>query len=217
MALSIRKNEIFRYLGYKRGEHDAETEQLVDEITEALTAAVKPKSLYKEFSLEIADGVITIGGGMSVRSKGLLANLGGCDSVLLFAATLGAEADALVRRLEVTSMARAAVAQAVCTELIEAYCNEIIGGIKAAQAERGYYLKPRFSAGYGDFDLSHQRDFFRLLEISKRLGVCLNEQLLMTPTKSVTAVIGLTKNNDECNINKCRSCNKKDCDFRNEF
>ena len=52
-------------------------------------------------------------------------------------------------------------------------------------------LKMRFSPGYGDFSLNHQRDFFRLLNLEKNLGMSLNSALLMSPSKSITAVIGV--------------------------
>lgn len=109
------------------------------------------------------------------------------------------------------------MAQAVCTELIEAYCNETNDILRAKKLKDGYRLRPRFSAGYGDFKLSHQRDFFRMLDITKKLGVCLNDECLMSPTKSVTAVIGFGSNLDNNAIEHCNSCNKKDCEFRNEF
>lgn len=52
-------------------------------------------------------------------------------------------------------------------------------------------LKIRFSPGYGDFSLEHQKDFFRLLQLEKNLGMSLNSALLMSPSKSITAVIGV--------------------------
>lgn len=217
--MEIRKSEIFRYLGYKKNQYDTETEMLVDEITEKLLSVISPKSLYREYPLYMTDDKIEIGGhgGMLIDSKGLKKNLDGCDKVMLFAATLGAEADALLRRYQVSSMVKAAVAQAVCTELIEAYCNETVESIKAEKLKTGYFLRPRFSAGYGDFNLSHQRDFFRMLDLTKNLGIYLTDECLMVPTKSVTAVIGISKQNGNTQNEKCSNCNKKDCEYRNEI
>ena len=217
--MEIRKSEIFRYLGYKKNQYDTETEILVHEITEKLLSVISPKSRYREFSLCINDDKIEIGGhdGMMIDSEGLKKNLNGCDKAILFAATLGAESDALIRRYQVTSMAKAAIAQAVCTELIEAYCNETVDLIKAEKLKDEYFLRPRFSAGYGDFELSHQRDFFRMLDITKNLGIYLTDECLMVPTKSVTAVIGISKKADNNQKENCSNCNKKDCEYRNEI
>lgn len=217
--MNIRKNEVFRYLGYHGHPHDAETEALAEEISEAVSRTVTPKSVYREFSLEISAEKIVIGGssGIVTESKGLQKNLEGCNSVILFAATLGAEADAIVRRYSLTSSARAAIAQAVCAEATESYADEINEKIKAQAAENGRFLRPRFSPGYGDFPLSYQTDLFRLLDISKHIGVTLNDSLLMVPTKSITAVIGISDRETQCGTDKCLTCGKKDCEFRNEF
>lgn len=56
---------------------------------------------------------------------------------------------------------------------------------------RNIRFKMRFSPGYGDFSLTHQTDFFRLLQLEKNLGMSLNSALLMSPSKSITAVIGV--------------------------
>ena len=60
--------------------------------------------------------------------------------------------------------------------------------------------QPRFSPGYGAVPLSVQREFFNLLACEKLIGVCLTDTLLMTPTKSVTAFVGM-KDRKEGNCN----------------
>lgn len=52
-------------------------------------------------------------------------------------------------------------------------------------------LKPRFSAGYGDLPLEVQKDIFRVLDCPRKIGLTLNDSLLMSPTKSVTAIVGI--------------------------
>ena len=86
--------------------------------------------------------------------------------------------------------------------------------IRREAAERGLFLRPRFSPGYGDFSLEHQREFFRILEVQKKIGVTLTESLLMMPSKSVTAVIGLSEENTHCMLQGCEACGKRDCSFR---
>lgn len=78
------------------------------------------------------------------------------------------------------------------------------------------YLRPRFSPGYGDFRLSCQQFFFDALEISKRIGVYLTESFLMVPFKSITAVIGISRDPSQCHINKCMACPANNCPFRRE-
>ena len=78
--------------------------------------------------------------------------------------------------------------QALGAERIEALCDAFCDSLIS---EKGVLLRPRFSPGYGDLPLEVQKDIFSLLECHKRIGVSLNESLLMSPSKSVTAFVGL--------------------------
>ena len=83
--------------------------------------------------------------------------------------------------------------------------------LRNAAAGQGRYLTGRYSPGYGDWDLSMQKEFLRTLNAEKKIGLCLNSSLLLTPLKSVTAAIGL-ENKDAPRIIK-----KKDCTACNLF
>ena len=69
--------------------------------------------------------------------------------------------------------------------------------------------------------LEKQKDIFALLDCNRQIGISLNESLLMTPSKSVTAIFGISDKGDNVSNNKlapdgkkCAGCNKKDCGFR---
>ena len=97
------------------------------------------------------------------------------------------------------------------TVWLEPVPARFISALKITADEEKHCL--RFSAGYGDFSLEHQRDFVRCLDVTRKLGITLSDSLLMTPTKSVTAVIGLGGNARTCG-NKCMSCNNRNCIYR---
>ena len=48
--------------------------------------------------------------------------------------------------------------------------------------------------------------FERILEMPKTVGVTLSDSLLMTPTKSITAVVGLTEIDSNCEKSGCEQC-----------
>ena len=87
---------------------------------------------------------------------------------------------------------------------------------KAEAAEEGLYLRPRFSPGYGDLPLSCQPDFCRVLEAEKTVGITLTESFLMMPSKSVTAVIGVSKIAAGCVKEGCEVCSNKNCLYRRD-
>lgn len=48
----------------------------------------------------------------------------------------------------------------------------------------------RFSAGYGDFSIEYQKDFYQILSL-KVIGVELTDEYFLVPEKSVTAICGI--------------------------
>ena len=73
----------------------------------------------------------------------------------------------------------------------------------------------RFSPGYGDFDIAHQKDIIRLLNCDRRIGLTLTGGYMLIPSKSVTAVIGFTEEKIH-NEGKCMQCAEKLCEFREQ-
>ncbi len=123
----------------------------------------------------------------SVTSRDLAAYVGDCRRVMLFAATVGTAVDRAIAKYSRTSPARALLFQALGAERIEALCDAFC----AEQMRERRALPSRFSPGYGDLPLAVQTPIFRVLEPERRIGVCLNDSLLMSPSKSVTAFVGI--------------------------
>ena len=60
-----------------------------------------------------------------------------------------------------------------------------------AELAPGESLVARYSPGYADFPLAAQRELLALLDAPRKVGVSLTDSLLMVPSKSVSAVIGV--------------------------
>ncbi len=213
--MDFSEKEALRYLGFRGKPADADTLALLHGVSAAASACIQPKSIYKEVSLRRVTAEETEIGGIVFHSRKLQAHLKDSDRILVFAATLGANADMLVRRYTAENTAKAAVAQAVLAAMTESYCDEICDRIAAEEGKNGWFLRPRFSPGYADLALSAQRDLFSLLEIPKRIGVTLTDTCLMLPTKSVTAFIGLCKT-PSCKTENCANCPDTECAYRKE-
>jgi hypothetical protein len=218
----VNLREIYRYLGYGTVIPDDDIKAVINEVVDSLINVIKPKNIYRIYECNIWGRGITLSDSaksdkMVIDSKNLSENLFGCRNVVLMAATLGIEADKLMQKYEVVNMAKASITQACGAACIEAYCNilqeEILVDVMEETGKK-LYLRPRFSPGYGDVPLELQREIFGALECTKRIGLTLTESLLMYPTKSVTAFIGLTTNPQSCHVGRCGNCDKKDCEFR---
>ncbi|MEG2570430.1 MAG: vitamin B12 dependent-methionine synthase activation domain-containing protein [Clostridia bacterium] len=207
----VRKSEVLRYLGCT--EADARLSQEVDEAIAGIAAAAQPKSRYMRLPLEISGEEVTAGR-MHAISKNLAKNLVGCREIILFAATLGAGADAEIRKFSHIAMSRAVILQAAASAYIEEFCDECEENIRAEMAKEGLSLRPRFSPGYGDFPLACQREIVEMLDCPRKIGLTLTEHLMLAPSKSVTAVIGLSSEKTACVKHGCESCSKTDCEYR---
>lgn len=214
--LEIRQREVLRYLGYRGHPADESVLEKIRQCSELLLKSATPRAVSASYPLALeADDVVAIGT-MRVTSHILWNHLRGCTEAVLFAATLGPGPDVLLRRYAQMDVSAMVILQACAAELIERYCDTCEETIREEAAARGLFLRPRFSPGYGDFDIRHQQDFMERLACPKRIGLTMTEGYVLAPSKSVTAVIGLTSEQQGCHTEKCASCAKTDCAFRKE-
>lgn len=206
--------EILRYLGYPQEQKVTEqVMSLIGEGKQELEQAARPRSVWKEYPLRVEGHLLTTAC-LKTVSKNLEKNLKDCEKVLLFGATLGSQVDRLLQRYARLQMSKAVILQASAAAMLETYCDWQNERLREEYKEKGWYLRPRFSPGYGDFPLECQSSLVSALELSKRIGVTLTDSLLMAPSKSVTAVIGLSKKPRVCTVQGCEVCGKKDCPYR---
>lgn len=182
--------EILRYAGCR--EASEEVLALLSECICECTGKLCYKVCYAEYPIDVRCDSLDLGFAR-VQSKNLAKNLDGCEKIVLFAATVGLAMDRLIARYSRTSPAKAHLFQAIGAERVESLCDIFNGEITSCVKEAGGFTRPRFSPGYGDVPLSLQLDIFRTLDCERKLGVTLNTSLLMSPSKSVTAIIGVGK------------------------
>ena len=212
---AISDHEIYRYLGYRGQTPDEAVLQKIATCKDHLLRDVTPKAIWKYYDITWESETTFSFEGITVESRNLSRNLSGCKRICLMAATLGPAPDRYIQKAEVTAMSDAVIYQAISAAMIEAYCNHINRQIKAELAEEGCFTRPRFSPGYGDFPLEFQRTLGTLLNLHKTIGITLTDSLLMMPSKSVTAIIGVSETDQDCTLEGCEVCNKSaTCQFR---
>ena len=212
----ISRREIYRYLGYRGIEPSEEIARRVEECLVRMMEAVTPRYAAKRLAVSFPEEGLCDFGVFRVNSRGLFRNLSGCSQVYLMAATIGLGVDRLIARANVSDVTAAAIYQAAGAAAVEAWSDEVNEKLLQEAREEGLFGRPRFSPGYGDFSLEHQKDFSRVLEMP-RIGITLSDSLLMTPSKSVTAVIGLSETDRRCPVSGCEGCEMREsCAFRRE-
>lgn len=162
---------------------DEKTLALAEECRANLFKSIKCAYCFKETAAELYSDGCDLGFGM-IKSKNLRKNLDGCKRAYVFAATIGLGADRAINAAAAISPLRQFVMDAVASAAIEALCDYAQDRLPAPTGMR-------FSPGYGDFDISLQRPLLEFIDAYKQIGVTLTQSGLMTPTKSVSAIMGI--------------------------
>ena len=234
-APEINRREILRYAGIHPAPSGAGSsipaddsgigaggqtlQMLLDECLREAEGRLSYRVCAREFRLAQCGTVLDLGFART-ESVALRKNLEGCRSLVLFAATVGIGLDRLIEKYTRLSPARAVMLQAIGAERIESLCDVFAQELAEQAAAEGLSLRPRFSPGYGDFPLAMQKPIFEALDCSCKIGLTLNGSLLMSPSKSVTAVIGLASGKggqERGGATECGGCSRKDCSYRREI
>ena len=184
--LPFNAEEALRYAGGG----DDQVRLLLREAWEETGGKLDYKVCYRKYPIRRLDedGGLDLGFA-AVTSKHLARNLRECDRIVVFAATLGLGIDRLISRYQQLSPAKALMLQGIGAAQAEALCDQFCRDVSDSEGP----CRPRFSPGFGDLDLSLQRDIFAALDPERKIGITLNGSLLMTPSKSVTAIIGICR------------------------
>lgn len=210
---SIPKDEAARYMGIK-GIPDENISVMLDRCEKLVKDAVRPNYVYREADIYFAeDGVHVKGMNSPLTGDSVRRHLEGCGKAVLMAVTLSSEADKLIRQAAVRDMAESLAIDCLCSAAVEQVCDiaekEIFSGIDVP------YRTWRFSPGYGDLPLELQREFLLFLNAQRRIGLTATENSLLIPSKSVTAIIGISDHPVKKSRHGCGGCSMREsCEFR---
>ena len=180
--------EIARYMRMGRTVPDGALAARVTELRDEALKIVRPAHIGRRFP--IVEGNIVSGSARLILAGTLARHLAGCRSAYLVCGTIGAGFDAFQRRVSATSGADALIVQAIGAALIEKLMDGVEAEIRR-ELQPNETLVSRYSPGYGDFPLTAQRELLSLLDAPRKVGVSLTDTLLMVPSKSVSAIIGV--------------------------
>ena len=146
--------------------------------------------IYREADINISGNACDFGFAR-VSSASLSKALSGAHRVLFMCTTLGVKFDALIMKYMRISPSLAHMISSVGSERVEAAADSFCRIIGERNISSGEILTPRFSPGYSDLPIECQRDIFLLLDCPIKIGLTLTESMLMSPSKSVSAIIGI--------------------------
>lgn len=204
----IPQRTIEEYLGYYELETNAETVDIIEKCKKEVLDCVDYKACLAKVTCCKTESGICLDF-MESESKSLAGNLKNCETAYVFAATTGAALHRLISRNFLISPLLGMVTDAIGSAAIEAFCdyiNKSLGDVD--------YLRPRFSPGYGDLSLECQQTILDFLGAKKHIVLALTDGGMLTPVKSVTAIIGQSKEKNKCKSKKgCMVCDRKNCPY----
>lgn len=193
--------EVLRYAGIVKKNNaggsmladEEEMESIARECLSECSEKLTYKVCFSAYEIErVEDGKLDLGFAVT-SSRSLAEHLENCEYVVVFGATIGLELDRLIAKYGRISPVKSLFLQAIGAERIESLCDMFNDEIRKAAAADGRDLVFRYSPGYGDLPLDMQKDIFAALDCQRKIGLTLNGSMLMSPSKSVTAIIGVTK------------------------
>ena len=174
--------QALRYLGAPP--EDTSSRALLERCAGPLWQAAAPRGISRAVPTGQLPAELTAG-------QDIRLHLGDSAQTLLFAVTLGPGVDVLLRRLAVTDVAASAAADALASALVEQVCDAYEEDLRREWQQNGLYLTGRYSPGYGDYPLAAQPVLCRLLDTHRAIGLSTAPSCMLTPCKSVTALLGI--------------------------
>jgi len=204
----ISESEVFRYAGIK-GDASSEIKNEILSCIGEMKKVLTPKACYMKVPVRITGKAVDFGV-MMAESENLSLNLKNCSEAFLFGVTLGTGADRLINRFSSVSPVKALYFQAIGAATVESICDFLCESIFKEHTDKN--LKPRFSPGYGDLSLTLQKEFLNILDCHRKIGLYLTEGGFMVPSKSVTAIVGIT--DEKTCRSGCEQCGNNNCEFK---
>ena len=196
LKINIREKEVLRYLKFdpERARLDDKLGALVKELSAAGKSKIRPRYVFRVLNITGNNGEKVSFKGFSLASRSVAKLLRHSVQAVVFTASIGPALEKEVGRLfQRGEPTKAVILDAVGSEAIESLTDSLQEQLAAIYGE--FKATPRFSPGYGDWDLKANKGILKLVGAQK-IGVKASPKHILVPQKSVTGVWGLRKESD---------------------
>lgn len=188
------RRAVLRFMGYRGQQITPEVDARIDEgIARALELA-RPRASWSVFDIPArTDGgpICLDGCALTLPGASIARHLDGAVSCAVMAVTVGMDVERELKRLSLVDPVGHLIFDAAATVAVEEAAAACQRSVCAYVAEHGLFSNARFSPGYGDLPLSVQPVLLACVDAQRAIGITLTDSLLMVPTKSITALMGI--------------------------
>jgi hypothetical protein len=191
LKADIREKEVLRYLKFDpdRSKVDDKLGDLIKATIVAGKSKIKPRFAFRVLSITGNDGEKVSFKGFSLESRNVAKLLRRAVQAVIFTTSIGPGLEKEVSRLfKAGESTKAVILDAVGSEAVENITDSLQEQLAGMNGE--YKATPRFSPGYGDWELKANKGILKLLDAQK-IGVKVSSKHMLVPQKSVTGVWGL--------------------------
>lgn len=213
--IKVNPEDIMRLLGEQEGSEDAYSQDVVNQcigecekIMRPAAACVLLEALEADSTEEIAIEGISFQAGKIVHKM-----LKHSNTYAFFLVTVGPEPEMLARELlGKGDILEGYITDLVASALVDSLAGQVHDVLAALASRKGMKVTNRYSPGYCSWDVAEQQKLFKLFP-ANTCGISLSESSLMSPTKSISAIIGMGPA-VKFNEYTCEICPMKTCHFR---
>lgn len=187
--IKLTKKHVLSFLNYKNQDISG-FEEIIEECILEVEKNSQIKSLIdKQPIISKGDNAVILKNGLGFSGKAISKHLKESDLAVIIAVTIGYQADKIIMSLQKQSPSKALVMNAAASALAELAAETLHKGLIKEYGENA--VTKRFSPGFKDFPIQTNKDIIEKYNLTKRYGIMINDSLLMSPSKTITAITGI--------------------------
>ena len=200
--IAVERDEIARCLGYGRNHIPPRVATIVEEVEKTAPRLIEPACSYRMMTND------------EYFHSHYVCHIG---ALVVCLVTIGPKLEDVVSEYkEAGDLSRALILDSYGSAAAEAAAQAAETIIRAAVAESGLKCSPRFSPGYGGWNVAEQKWLFAAVE-GDALGVRLTEGCMLVPRKSITFAMTMGDQPvDMRDAEVCEYCGMVNCRFRHQ-
>jgi len=213
--INIQPEDIKSLLGDEFGVVDSYTGEVIDKIISECRECMSPQGSFTQIEvLKTEDSEqISIEDSSFQTGRTINKMLAGSETYVFLIATAGPGPETMARELLAKGeFLEGYIADMVASALVESVANQVQYHIRQLAVQSGLKITNRYSPGYCKWDVSEQQKLFKLFP-ENCCGITLSNSSLMSPIKSVSAVLGMG-HSVAYQEYTCEICSMKECLYR---
>lgn len=212
--MSIDPSETRRYAGLNKAPN-FNKKTILEACREVLYIS-EPQGIWEIYDYDAKNGIVLADTPFKLDGKKVTKHLCRATKVAIIAVTIGETVEnEIARHFKDGEYTLAVLMDAAATTAVEQVADGIEHAIDQKIAMQGLVRRWRFSPGYGDWPIECQPEMLRLAKADE-INLSLTSSFMLTPRKSITAIIGLIPKNEDTEPEKqsCKFCPNPNCNFR---